>query len=87
MNPKARNLKSRKAKALYKPLPLNFLLGCSENSLANLELARLDEWHRCERNSSSFWTDCSIRCHKPPSPVTVRWGGFYYVLMSLVARP
>jgi hypothetical protein len=31
MSPKAR-LKSRKSKkALYKPLPLNFLLGCSEN--------------------------------------------------------
>jgi hypothetical protein len=28
---------------MYKPLPLNFLLGCSENSLANFELARLDE--------------------------------------------
>jgi hypothetical protein len=40
---RARSLKSRKSKALYKPLPLNFLLGCSENSLANFELARLDE--------------------------------------------
>ena len=42
MSPKAR-LKDRKSKAMYKPLPLNFLLGCSENSLANFELARLDE--------------------------------------------
>jgi hypothetical protein len=43
MNPKARNLKARKAKALYKPLPLNFLLGCSEKSLGNFELTRLGE--------------------------------------------
>jgi hypothetical protein len=42
MSPKAR-LKHRKSKALYKPLPLNFLLGCSENSLASFELARLAE--------------------------------------------
>jgi len=43
MNPKAR-LKHRKStKAMYKPLPLNFLLGCSENSLASFELARLAE--------------------------------------------
>lgn len=43
MSPKAR-LKHRKStKAMYKPLPLNFLLGCSESSLASFELARLDE--------------------------------------------
>ena len=44
MSPKAR-LKNRKgkSKAIYKPLPLNFLLGCSENSLGNFELARLAE--------------------------------------------
>jgi hypothetical protein len=42
MNPKAR-LKSRKSKAMYKPLPLNFLLGCSEKSLGGFELARLSE--------------------------------------------
>jgi len=43
MSPRVR-LKNRKAsKAMYKPLPLNFLLGCSENALANFELARLDE--------------------------------------------
>jgi hypothetical protein len=43
MNPKARSLKVRKSKALYKPLPLNFLLGCPEKSLGTFELARLAE--------------------------------------------
>jgi hypothetical protein len=43
MNPKAR-LKNRKStKATYQPLPLNFLLGCSEGSLASFELTRLSE--------------------------------------------
>jgi hypothetical protein len=42
MSPKAR-LKNRKWKAMYKPLPLNFLLGCSEDSLASFELAKLAE--------------------------------------------
>jgi hypothetical protein len=37
------SLKVRKSKAMYKPLPLNFLLGCTENALANFELARLTE--------------------------------------------
>jgi hypothetical protein len=43
MSPKARLKHRKSSKAMYKPLPLNFLLGCSENSLANFELARLDE--------------------------------------------
>ncbi len=43
MNPKARNLKARKAKALYKPFPVNFLLGCAESALGSFELARLAE--------------------------------------------
>ena len=43
MSPKARLKRRNKSKAIYKPLPLNFLLGCSEDSLANFELARLAE--------------------------------------------
>jgi hypothetical protein len=42
MSPKAL-LKRHKSKAIYKPLPLNFLLGCSKDSLASFELARLAE--------------------------------------------
>jgi hypothetical protein len=43
MNPKARMKHRKSTKAMYKPLPLNFLLGCSEGSLASFELARLAE--------------------------------------------
>ena len=39
----AQQLYCKSKKAMCKPLPLNFLLGCSENSLASFELARLDE--------------------------------------------
>jgi hypothetical protein len=40
VSPKAR-IKSRNTKAMHKPLPLNFLLGCSQGNLASFELARL----------------------------------------------
>src|ERR1700682_1730557 len=40
---KAHHLKARKSKAVTMAIPLNFLLGCSELSLDNYELARLAE--------------------------------------------
>ncbi len=40
---KAHHLAAHKPKAQVKNLPLNFLLGCSQASLVNFELARLNE--------------------------------------------
>jgi hypothetical protein len=40
---KAHRLKTRESKTVTKSLPLNFLLGCSDISLSNFELARLNE--------------------------------------------